>query len=63
MYCDNQKKTDVAILIADKADIQVKSITRDNEGSFIMTRVDQQKGITIKLHVQYNSFKIYKVKR
>ena len=38
----NQKKAGAAILISDKIDLKIKSITRDREGHYIMTR-DQSK--------------------
>ena len=34
----NQKKAGVAILITDKMDFKIKSITRDKEGHYIMIR-------------------------
>ena len=33
-----QKKAGVAILISDKIDIKIKTITRDNEGHYIMIK-------------------------
>ena len=35
---ENQKKAGVAILISDKIDIKRKTITRDKEGHYIMTK-------------------------
>ena len=34
----NQKKTGVAILISDKTDFKIKTVTRDKEGHYIMTK-------------------------
>ena len=34
----NQKKVGVAILTSDKIDFKIKTITRDNEGHYIMTK-------------------------
>ena len=34
----NQKKAGVAILISDKMDIKIKTITRDKEGHYIMIK-------------------------
>ena len=34
----NQKKAGVAILISDKIDIKIKTITRDKEGHYIMIK-------------------------
>ena len=34
----NQKKTGVAILISDKTDFKIKTITRDKEGHYIMIK-------------------------
>ena len=34
----NQKKTGVAILISDKIDFKIKTITRDKEGHYIMIK-------------------------
>ena len=34
----NQKKSGVAILISDKTDIKIKTITRDKEGHYIMIK-------------------------
>ena len=35
---ENQKKAGVAILISDKIDLKTKTITRDNEGHYIMIK-------------------------
>ena len=34
----NQKKAGVAILISDKIDFEIKNVTRDKEGHYIMTQ-------------------------
>ena len=44
----NQKKAGVAILISDKIDCKIKTITRDKEGHYIMIKGSiQEEGITI----------------
>ena len=44
----NQKKAGVAILISDKIDFKIKTIPRDKEGHYIMTKVSaQEEDITI----------------
>ena len=44
----NQKKAGVAILISDKTDYKIKTITRDKEGHYIMTkRSIQEEHITV----------------
>ena len=44
----NQKKAGVAILISDKIDSKIKTITRDKEGHYIMIKGSiQEEGITI----------------
>ena len=44
----NQKKVGVAVLISDKIDFKIKTITRDKEGHYIMiNRLIQEEGITI----------------
>ena len=44
----NQKKAGVAILISDKIDFKIKTITRDKEGHYIMIKVSiQEEDITI----------------
>ena len=45
----NQKKAGVAILISDKIDVNIKNVTRDKEGHYIMIkRSIQEEDITIK---------------
>ena len=41
----NQKKAGVAILISDKVDFNIKTITRDKEGYYIMIRDQPMKKI------------------
>ena len=43
----NQKKAGVAILISDKIDFKIKTITRDKEGHYIMIKRSIQEDITI----------------
>ena len=44
----NQKKPGVSILIADKIDFKIKTVTRDKEGHYIMIKGSiQEEGITI----------------
>ena len=43
----NQKKAGVAILISDKLDFKIKTITRDKEGHYIMIKGWIQEDITI----------------
>ena len=44
----NQKKAGVAMLISDKIDFKIKTITRDKEGHYIMVKASiQEEDITI----------------
>ena len=44
----NQKKAGVAILISDKIDFKIKTITRDKEGHYVMIKESiQEEDITI----------------
>ena len=43
----NQKKVGVAILISNKIDFKIKTITRDKEGHYIMIKVSIQEDIAI----------------
>ena len=43
----NQKKTGVAILISEKIDFKLKTVTRDKEGSYIMIMGSVQEDTTI----------------
>ena len=43
----NQQKAEVAILIADKIDFQINTVTRDKEGYYIMIKGSVQEDITI----------------
>ena len=41
----NQKKAGIAILILDKIDFKIKTITRDKEGHYIMIKGSSKKKI------------------
>ena len=41
----NQKKVGVAVLISDKTDFKIKTITRDKEGHYIMMKGSTKKKI------------------
>ena len=41
----NQKKARVAILTEDKIDFKIKTVTRDKEGHYIMTKDQSKKKI------------------
>ena len=58
----NQKKAGVAILISDKVDFKIKTITRDKEGHYIMIKGSiQEEDITIvKIYAPNMSTSIYK---
>ena len=43
----NQKKARVAILVSDKIDFKIKTITREKEGHYIMIKGSIQEDITI----------------
>ena len=43
----NQKKARVAILVSDKIDFKIKTVTRDKEGHYIMIKGSIQEDITI----------------
>ena len=44
----NQKKAGVTILVSDKIDFKIKSVTRDKEGHYIMIkRSTQEEDITV----------------
>ena len=44
----NQKKAGIAIIISDKIDVKIKTITRDKEGHYIMIKGSiQEEDITI----------------
>ena len=43
----NQKKIGVAILISDKTDFKIKTITRDKQGCYIMIKGSNQEEVTI----------------
>ena len=39
----NQKKAEVAVLIPNKIDFKTKTVTRDKEGQYIMTKGQSKK--------------------
>ena len=41
----NQKKAEVAILVSDKIDFKIKTVTRDKEGHYIMSKDQSRKKI------------------
>lgn len=44
----NQKKAEITILIADKIDFETKTVIRDKEGHYIMTKgSNHQENITV----------------
>ena len=44
----NQKKAEVAILISDKMDVKIKTVTRDKEGHYVMIKgIVQEEDIII----------------
>ena len=43
----NQNKAGIAILISDKIDFKIKTITRDKEGHYIMIKGSVKEDITI----------------
>ena len=57
----NQKKAGVAILISDKMDFKIKTITRDKEGHYIMINSRRKYNNCKYLCSQYRSTTIHKV--
>ena len=47
----NQKKAGVAILVSDKIDYKIKTVTRDKEGHYIMITGSIQEGDTTIINV------------
>ena len=46
----NQKKAGVAILIKDKIDFKIKTITRDKKGNYIMIKISTLNTIIINIY-------------
>ena len=47
----NQKKAGITILISDKIDFQIKAVTRDKEGHYIVIKGSIQEIIVINIYV------------
>ena len=58
----NQKKAGEAILISDKIDFKIKTITRDKEGHYIMTNPTRRYNNCKYLCTQHRRTSIYKAK-
>ena len=60
----NEKKAGVAILISDKIDFKIKTITRDKEGHYIMIEGSiQEEDITIvNIYTQHRNTSVHKAK-
>lgn len=50
-YASGNQKTKVVILISDKIDFTPKTVTRDNEGYYIMIKGSTDKENTITVHI------------
>ena len=48
---ENQKKAGVTILISDKTDFQIKTVTRDKEGHYIVIKGSIQEIMIINIYV------------